>query len=280
MLGRDTHKNIHNIVSHDIGAAQLLPCLDRHSCKCSLPHSVLEEPTPSLLACSFGSEDCGDFFPFCNDQWVVNVAVSLNASEDIDCFLDSTNLCEPSWGSRKEWKTAHEEDCWYELDSPCCSEGSWTCDEAAAVSDEIHDEDAPFDGPLLDDDDRSSDVFLCDLDEVDGDLRGCNSNADAVDKTASDEHADAVTGGLEGGADKPEDAGKPDGIASSELVGDRSCHDSADDRSTGKGSSNAALGGAVGIVEVGDVLFGADNGTHGGDVEAEAGEVSIVWSDC
>merc|ERR1712093_298357 len=71
----------------------------------------------------------------------------------------------------------------------------------------------------------------------------------------------------------PPKARKEDGIASTDLIGNWSSHERADDGSTCECGAYATLHNSLGIVEVFNVLVSADNGGHGGYVEAKTEKV-------
>lgn len=193
-------EDIDDLVGHDIGTAQLLPRPDRGAAESTSPHAVLEEAPPASHALSLSSKNSRDLVPFDHHQWVVQIPASLNVGEDLDSFLLPSDLRQPSGPTRQEGDTEHKEDGWDELDGPSGPERGRGrgIEEAASVANEVHDEDPPLDGPLLDNDDRAADFLLGDLGEVDGDLRGSDSDADAVDEAASNEHSHAGGACLDG----------------------------------------------------------------------------------
>ncbi len=73
------------------------------------------------------------------------------------------------------------------MDTPGGAEGSVPRDERTAIAGEEHDENAPFDSELLDDDDAAAFVFFSDLGQVDGDLGRGDSDADSVEDTSCDQ---------------------------------------------------------------------------------------------
>lgn len=138
------------------------------------------------------------------------------------------------------------------------------------VSSKIHDKDAPLNGPLLNDNNRSSSLFLCNLNQVHRDLGRGNTNTDTVDEATSNEHADTITACLYSCPKQPPKAGKCDGITASDAVGYRTSHYGTNDGASSEGGTDATLSCAGRIVKVGDILLGSDDGGDGGDVEAEA----------
>lgn len=115
---------------------------------------------------ALGLEDGGDFFPLGYDQRIVDIPVGLDAGKDFHRLFSSADFSKPAWGPREERDPEHEAHSRDELDAPSCAEGGGAGDEGAAVADEEHDEDAPFDGKLLDHDDGTAFFFFGDLGEV------------------------------------------------------------------------------------------------------------------
>jgi hypothetical protein len=227
-------ENVDHVVGHDIGAAQLLPCLHRRASHSSSPHSMLEESFPAFLSLSLSSKDGRDFLPLGHHKRVVNVSSSLDIREDLNGFLLSSDFGQPARRAMQERCSKHEDDGGDKLNRPRSSEGcsGRALDEAASISDEVHDEDTPLDGPLLDDDNRASNFLSGDLGEVDGYLTGRNTNTDTIDKASGYKHADAVGCDLDRCSTKPPEAGKENGVSATDFVGDWSSNNGADDRAS------------------------------------------------
>lgn len=96
------------------------------------------------------------------------------------------------------------------MNPPSGAEGRRSCDERASIAGEIHDEDTPLDGKLLDDDDASPLVMLGDLGEVDGDLGRGYTDADTVDDPSGDQLSIILAGDLHSGPDEPPQTAKED----------------------------------------------------------------------
>jgi len=62
----------------------LLPHLDGEPGQGALPHAIDNELAPPWSRQSLGGEGLSNFFPFGNDQWVIDVAVSLDFGQDGD----------------------------------------------------------------------------------------------------------------------------------------------------------------------------------------------------
>lgn len=138
------------------------------------------------------------------------------------------------------------------------------------VSSKVHDKDTPLNGPLLNDNDRTSPLFFCNLNQVHRDLGRGNSNTDTVDETTSNQHANTVAACLYSCPKQPPKAGKRDGITSSDAVGYRTSHYGTNDGATSEGGTDASLGCTGRIVEVVHILLCSDDGGDGGDIEPEA----------
>lgn len=160
---------------------------------------MIEEFPPTLGSLPFSDQDGGDFFPFCDDERIIDVAMGLNLRKNLDRFIKSVDFSEPSRGAWKEWKANHEYDSRNELNPPSGSERRRSWNERAAVPDEEHDENAPLNGKLLDDDERTALLLFSYLCEVDRNLRGSNSDTDSIEKATSDEHTESVDCSLDGG---------------------------------------------------------------------------------
>lgn len=97
------------------------------------------------------------------------------------------------------------------------------------IPDKIHDKDSPLNSPLLDHNNRASPLLLCNLNQIHGNLRGCDADTNTVDEATHNQHAYTVTARLYSGAQQPPKAGKGNGIAAANAVGYRSGHDGAND---------------------------------------------------
>lgn len=250
-------EDVDDVVGHDVGAAELLPRLHRHTGDGAAPHAVEEELAPPLGRLGLGGQDGGDLLELGDDERVLGVAVRVDAGQDADGLVAAADLGQPARRARQEGDAQHEDEGGHKLDAPGGAEAGGAADEGAAVADEEHDEDTPLDGQLLDDDQRAALLLACNLREVDGHLRRGDADADAVEHTTGDELAVLLAGDLDGGADEPEEAGHEDGVATAEAVGQRTGEERTDDGATGEGGPDGALSDAGGVVEVGDILFRA-----------------------
>ncbi|KAB8360698.1 hypothetical protein FH972_024435 [Carpinus fangiana] len=200
------------------------------------------------------------------------VATGLDVGKNGKGFLVAANLGEPPGGTGEEGETGHQESNRNPLNCPCDTErrrAGAVADEAAAVADEEHDQNADLDGKLLNDDDGATLVLLGDLGQVDGDLRRGDADADTVEHAAGNELANAGGGDLNRGTNDPPQTGKCDRVAATKAVRDGTGHQRTNDRATGKGRANATLDDAGRVVEVGNILARNDNGAQGRNVKAK-----------
>ena len=119
---------------------------------------------------------------------------------------------------RKEGKTDHEENARNELYRPSCTEGIRSGNKGATVSDEVHDQDTPFDGQLLNNDDGTALRVLRDFCEVHRYLRRCDTDSKAVQDASTDQHTAASGGCLDGCSDEPENTREEEAIAATHVV--------------------------------------------------------------
>jgi len=82
---------------------------------------------------------------------------------------------------------------------------------------------------LLDHCQAASFLLLCNFGEIDWYLRGGNTNRDAIDDPAGNEHALAVAGHLNGSSNQLEETGDEDRVTTANSVRQRASDDRADD---------------------------------------------------
>lgn len=199
---------------------------------------------------------------------MINVAAGVKVSEDLNRLVPAVLASQPARGAGEKEQPAEEDNAGDHLEAPGDAEGSggllWVFGAAAnvrrAVLDEVLDQDAPSNGPLLQRDNAATDLLRRDLGLVDRDNSGGDADADAGDRAADDKHGNAVAGALDSGAvlendgrtgsvgglhgpDHPEDAGALDGGAAGIAVGDEGGKEGAEKGSKGHGGSDGALGG-------------------------------------
>ena len=168
-----------------------------------------------------------------------------------------------------ERQTTHEEDALHPLDTPRSPETAGATNEAAAITDEEHDENAPFDGKLLDNKNGAALLVLADLGQIYRYLRRCDTHAEPVDEAASDEHLPAVAADLDTSTQQPKDSRVPYCITSSNVVRKGSRRQRSDHRASCRSRADSTLEDAVRIVKVGDVLVSTNDGVDRRDVEPE-----------
>lgn len=178
-------------------------------------------------------------------------------------LFPSVVVREPSRGLREEEEHAEQDSARDTLDAPCNAERSRAFDATdAAVRDEVHDEDAPFDGPLLDTDNASTCLCRGQLSEVDQTLRTRDTNGNATDDTSSNEMTDVLSRALQYGTDDPDECGDLNGTLATYSVTHPASNESTNERASGHGGRDASLFGRARFVEVSAVLRRADPGTH------------------
>jgi len=137
------------------------------------------------------------------------------------------------------------------------------------TANEVHDQDAPFDGQLLNDDESATLLLLCDFGDVNGDLRAGDANANAVEHTSSDQHTETVNRRLNGCTGKPPGTREKERIATAYCIGDRTSDGGPNNRASSEGRTNGALSKTGGFVEEGIILLRTDNGRHRRNVETK-----------
>lgn len=69
-----------------------MPCLDGDTSEGTTPHTVFDELAPALEGFALGLEDCGYFFPLGYDAGIVDAAMGLDPSEEVDGLFGATNF--------------------------------------------------------------------------------------------------------------------------------------------------------------------------------------------
>lgn len=227
---------------------------------------------------------------------MVDIAAAVEVGKHLDGLLPAILLGEPTRRAGKEEHADEENGAGNHLDAPGNTEGSSalvgglgaTIGEGGTVLDEVLDQDTPgrivrsgrwtvsskgrdlpSDGPLLERHDTTTDFLGGNLGLVDGNNGGGDTNGQTGDNTANTEHGDAIAGGLEDGANDPDQSGDLDGSATRVLVGNEGGREGADERTSRHGGSDATLAVGGGVVEVVLVGIGAEDTTHGRDIETE-----------
>lgn len=176
---------------------------------------------------------------------------------------------QPSRRLGKEEQGDEKDEARNTLNTPRDPEGSRATDESAAVADEVHDEHAPLDGPLLYTHDAASDASRGELSKVNTDLGAGDADRETRDQAADDELSDVLGGTLDGGTDDPYAGCEHEGFAATPAIRDVACGKCSEEGTSGHGGGDAALGVGVWIVEVCEVLVGIDPSAHGADIESE-----------
>ena len=132
--------------------------------------------------------------------------MSLDVGQFVNGFVNATLLRKPPWAFRDKWDANHEEGARDVLDAPGCAEAGRTLDETAAVTDEVHYQNSPLYGELLDDDDGAAFLVLADFREVDRHLRRGDANTDAIEEATGNKHTPACAANLNAGSREPPEA--------------------------------------------------------------------------
>ena len=129
----------------------------------------------------------------------------------------------------------------------------------ACITEEVHDQNTPFNGKLLDNDDGATLVLLGNLGQVDRNLGRSDADTEAVKDTSSDERAVAIARYLDSSSSKPPQTSEGNGVTPADSVGDGTSRQSTDNRSGRKSRTDGALDDAVRIVEVFNILRSPDD---------------------
>ena len=127
------------------------------------------------------------------------------------------------------------------LHAPCNTEGGGTVDgHGATVGNKVHDQNSPFDRPLLDTDNATADATRSELSEVDTALRASNTNGKTRNDAAADKVADILGRGLESGSDKPDNGRDLQSTFPAEEIGNVTSGDGTDEGTAGHGRGDTA----------------------------------------
>lgn len=152
-----------------------------------------------------------------------------------------------------------------------------------AYLDEVLDEDAPRDSPLLQRHDSAANVLGRNLRLVHRYYSRADSNGIAAHDTTNAEERNAVGRSLQDSADNPDECSDLDSSAAREAVGQEGRAQSTDERASRHCRGDAALTGARRFAEVPCVRGSTKNTGHGRDVKAEEraayrGEAADGWN--
>lgn len=119
-----------------------------------------------------------------------------------------------------------------------------------AGSQDLHEENTPFDSQLLDDDDGSTLAVFCDLRQIDRHLGRRDADSHAIEDTAGNEHTTTIAGDLNRSPEEPPKAREHERISSSDPVRNRACDDGSHHGARSQSRSDSTLNYASRIVEV------------------------------
>lgn len=126
---------------------------------------------------------------FRNDERTVLVPMRMKARKNLRRLLPAILRRQPS---RRPWHEprGHQQDpSGNHLESPRQAErGRRAVDERRAVRDEVHDQDAPGDHPLLERNEPAAELWRADLGDVDWPLRREHAHGEPVDHASDDQH--------------------------------------------------------------------------------------------
>lgn len=127
----------------------------------------------------------------------------MHKRQHLVSLLPTVLLGKPTWGlGQKEQRNA-QEDSGNHLQAPGKPERSVAVDIGTAIANEIHDQDAPCDGPLLKRDDTATLGWWRDLGDVDRYLSRTDTDTETVDNTTDDQHWNVNSGAAENRANYP-----------------------------------------------------------------------------
>ena len=81
-----------------------------------------------------------------------------------------------------------------------------------------HDQDTPSDGPLLRTHETTTFARRSQLGDVDGNLRGADTDTEAIDDASHDKHGDVLGSADDDGANDPEDSSDHDSLLSAQDI--------------------------------------------------------------
>ncbi|KAI7242082.1 hypothetical protein KC330_g32 [Hortaea werneckii] len=205
------------VSTYHVATKQLLPHLHTCTGECSLPDLWTEElEEPNALGHGSDTLSLLNFFIFGQHHGVGTVTLSMEVCQDIKALFPPLFAREPS----------------------CC----WSLNGLlATVADEVHDQDTPFDGPLLNTDDSSSDFPGCQLGQ---------SRVERHTESSDDKLGDVLRGTDDGAANTEDSTGNLQRDLTSEEVCQETGSDGTQERTSGHGGRDTTLKVAVGVVEI------------------------------
>lgn len=148
------------------------------------------------------------------------------------------------------------------MDTPRDTEGSIGIDKRTPILDEVLDQNAPSNSPLLERDNTTTNILGRNLGLVDRNHHGSKTDSNTVDDTTDDEHADVDRGALDDGTDDPDGCCEHDGTFARDIVAEGSCQKGTKKGACGHGGDDTTLEGGRRVVEVVLVALCADHSGH------------------
>ena len=100
----------------------------------------------------------------------------------------------------------------------------------------------PFNSPLLDTNDTSSNLRRCQFSKVDQNLRASNTDSDTADNTTNNEMRNVLSRALKNSTNNPEKTSNHERLATTKTISDSSCGEGTDTGSCRHRSCDTALG--------------------------------------
>lgn len=189
----------------------------------------------------------------------------MQQGKSVDGLLPALLSSQPTGGFGEERQSGEQDEGRDSLNTPGDAERGGALNAlGAAVGDQVHDENTPFDGPLLDTDDATTDAGGGKFGEVDADLGGSDTDygwselvgysrddqspnvtlehtAKTADDTSNDQMSDILGATLEDSADNPDDRGDDERHATADAIRDETSCDGTGEGARGHGGGD--LGG-------------------------------------
>jgi len=124
-------------------------------------------------------------------------------------------------------------------------------------------------GKLLNDNQSTSLLSLCNLCQVHRNLRRCDAYGETVEEATNNQHCNSIASRLESRSNHPGYTRKSYRVTSSDPVGNETSYKRSQNRSSSQSRVDTSLHYSSRVVEVVDVLLGADLGRHGRDVKTK-----------
>lgn len=237
-----------------------IPHLHTHTRRRPLPHLLAEQPHEvNVLRLSSNASGLPNLLELGDHDRVLAVALSMQHSEGIQTLVPALLASQPPRALGEEEQGDEQHQARNALDAPGEAEGGRALDaERAAVRDQVHDEDAPLDGPLLYSNDSAADTAGRELRQVHADLGAGDTDAETGDDAPRDQVADVLRRALHRRADHPDDTGDHEGAAAAEVIRQPAGADGADEGARRHGGRDPPLKVRVRTIEIFEVLVGAD----------------------